>query len=434
MKQFKLESVKNQKLYNYYIGKHDILNRVLPDKTKPNNKIVANYPKYIIDTVTGYFASIPVHYLSTDNNKKYLEDLNRVFFFNDEDDLFSEITKNASIFGKTYEVMWIDREGQIRFTQFSPLEMYVETDSKNNIKLAFRPYEETDKQGNKEEYLEVYDIDGIRHFKKNGDKYIELKDQFIPHHFGEIPVIVYKNNDEEIGDFENFIPAIDGINKLLSDSQNEIEAFANAFLAITNAQGTTDSDIIRMKQDGVLLLPEDAKAEWLIKNMQNQFQQNFFEIMDELIHNHSATPKLTSEQFASNLSGVAIRFKLQGLENKCAIKESKMKKGLRKRIRLITKILNKKGNNYDPYTIRFQFARNIPTNENEITDQIVKLQNLIDKETLLSWHPKIENAAQIIEKFEAEQPQIDLQEMFDDNKTKNIIEKMLGAKDDGAIS
>lgn len=422
MKEYKQELPHYQKLYNYYIGKHDILNRVLPDKDKPNNKIVADYAGYIVDTVVGYFASIPIAYLNTENNKEYLEDLNKVFFFNDEEDVNAEIVKDCAIFGKAYEVMWIDREGQVRFTQYNPLEMHVEKDNKDNIKCAFRPFEEEDKNGQKEKYLEVYEVDGIRYFKQNGSQYIELKDQFKPHHFGEIPVIIYKNNDEELGDFEKQIPMINGINKILSDSQNELESFANAYLKIKGAQGTTAEDVTRMRQDGVLLLDEDGEAEWLIKNVNNQFQQNFFDTVDDLIHNHTATPKLTSEDFPSNLSGVAIKFKLHGLEAKCSVKERKMNKALRKRIRLITKILNLKGNDYKPYTIRFQFSRNVPSNENEITDQIVKLQNMVDKETLLSWHPKIENAAQVIEKYKDEQPQVDLEKMFDNEKIRNLID------------
>jgi SPP1 family phage portal protein len=328
------------------------------------------------------------------------------------------------IFGKSYEVLWIDKEGETRFTQYSPLEAHVETDSKGNIICAFKPYTEEDINGNKEEFAEVYDSDGIRYFQKVGSQYVELENKFKPHYFEEIPVIVHNNNDEQMGDFERFIKLIDGVNKLLSDNQNEIEAFANAFLSITNAEGTKDEDIARMKQQGVLLLPKDAKAEWLIKNINNQYQLDHFKTLDDLIHDHSATPKLTSEQFASNLSGTAIKTKLQGLINKTATRERKLGKSLRKRVRLITKILNKEGSDYDPYTIRFQFNRNIPSNENDITDQITKLQSLVDIETLLSWHPKIENASQVIEKKKEEEPSVNLERMFD-NEDEEEKYKML---------
>lgn len=411
MSDYKKQLPRYQRLFNYYIGQHDILHRTLPDKTKANNKILASYPSYVVDTVVGYMAE-PIAYTSIDNNKEYLNDLNKVFFLNDEEDVNAEIIKDMTIFGKAYEVMYTDKEADVRFIQYNPLEMYVAKDSKDNITFAGRPYTVEDLDGNETNFIEVYDVDAIRLYEETGNQYKLIKET--KHYFNEIPVCLYKNNDEELGDYEQQIPMIDGINKILSDSQNELEAFANAYMAITNAQGTTKEDIEALKQDGVLLLPGDSKAEWLIKNVNNQFQQDFFETMSKLILSHTATPDLTSEEFASNLSGVAIQFKLQGLENKCSIKERKMNKALRKRIRLITKILNLKGNNYEPFTIRTQFSRNIPSNENDVVDQIVKMRNLVDKETLLSWHPKIDNAQQVLDKLKEEQPEIDLEDMFKD--------------------
>src|SRR5699024_5547420 len=108
-----------QKLFNYYIGEHDILHRKLPDKTKANNKIVASYPSYIVDTVVGYMAE-PIAYTSIDNNKEYLKDLNKVFFLNDEEDINAEIIKDMVIFGKAYEVMYTDKESEVRFVQYNP--------------------------------------------------------------------------------------------------------------------------------------------------------------------------------------------------------------------------------------------------------------------------------------------------------------------------
>jgi SPP1 family phage portal protein len=408
IKKHKAELPRLQKLFNYYVGKHKILDRVLPDKDKPNNKIVSDYPGTVIDTVLGYFASKPISVLSKSGNEKYINDIQEIFFYNDAEDLDAEIVKDFSIFGRSYEVMWIDPDGQIRFTEFSPLEMYVETDSKGNVKHAFRYWDEKI-DNTKLTKVELYDETGIHYFVSNGNDFIsDPNEHSKPHYFGESPVIIYKNNDEEIGDFEKFIPMIEGIDVLLSDSLNELESFANAFLLLKGYQGSTKEDIMKLKQEGVILLGDDGEAEWLIKNINNQFQQNFFETVDKLLHQQTSTPKLTSEEFASNLSGVAIQYKLFGLEGKCAVKERKMTKALRKRIRLITNILNKKGNNYLVSDLRFQFTRNLPSNDAEVTDQIVKLAGTVDHETRLSWHSKIQEPAQVIKKLKAEQDSMNL--------------------------
>jgi SPP1 family phage portal protein len=414
IKKHRSELPRYQKLYNYYIGQHDILNRRLPDPLKPNNKIVTDYPGVIIDTVVGYFASKPISYLSRSGNEKYLSDLRKILLLNDEEDTNAEIVKDFSIFGKCYELTYIDTQGNIRFKQYSPIEMYVEKDLQDNILFGIRYWQE--KQGeNNVTKVETYDAEGFHYFS-SFDGEIFILEKSIPHYFGEVPVTIYKNNDEEIGDFEKQIPLIDAVDKLLSDSSNELESFANAYLMIKGYQGTKSEDIQAMRQNGVLLLDNQGDASWLIKNINNQFQQNFFETIDERIHIETATPKLTTEEFSSNLSGIAIGFKLFGLESKCSVKERKMEKALRKRIRLITNILNLKGANYDWTDVQFQFSRNLPQNEAEITNEIVQLSHLVPLEILLSWHPRIQNPAQVVQKLKQEQDTMNLDAIGDSNE------------------
>lgn len=415
IRKHRLELPRYEKLYRYYTGKNDILNRQLPDPLKPNNRIATSYCSLIVDTVVGYFASKPISYLSRSNNEKYLDELQNIFLINDEEDINAEIVKDFTIFGKCYELVYVDPTGSIRFKQYSPIEMYVEKDSQDNILFGIRYWKE--KQGDTDVMkVEAYDAEGFHYFTSfdNGEKFV--LDQSIPHYFGEVPVTIYKNNDEEIGDFEKQIPLIDAIDKILSDSANELESFSNAYLLIKGYQGTQPTDVQAMRQNGVLLLDQQGDASWLIKNINNQFQQNFFETIDNIIHIQTATPKLTTEEFSSNLSGIAIGFKLFGLESKSSVKERKMEKALRKRIRLITTILNLKGANYNYTDIQFQFSRNIPQNDMEITQQIVQLTNMVDLETRLSWHPRIQNPKQVIEKLKQEQDAMNLDSIGDNDE------------------
>ena len=85
------------------------------------------------------------------------------------------------------------------------------------------------------------------------------------------------------------------------------------------------------------------------------------------IHTMSHVPHLCDESFGGNLSGVAIAYKLWGLEQLCAMKERKFKKGLQRRIELITNILNIKGGHYDYKDITPKFRRNKPENNLELT-------------------------------------------------------------------
>ena len=99
------------------------------------------------------------------------------------------------------------------------------------------------------------------------------------------------------------------------------------------------------------------------------------------------TPSMTDEEFAQNASGVAMKYKLLGLEDKCGIKESFYKEGIQRRLELIFNILNLMGNSYDYRAIDITFIRNLPSDLNEMADIINKLSSLYSDETLMTLMP-----------------------------------------------
>ena len=54
-------------LENYYNTKNKIINRIMADPAKPNNKIANPYASYITDTLVGYFIGEPISYTSNDD-------------------------------------------------------------------------------------------------------------------------------------------------------------------------------------------------------------------------------------------------------------------------------------------------------------------------------------------------------------------------------
>ncbi|MCY7933159.1 phage portal protein [Bacillus spizizenii] len=397
-----------KKLQDYYLGKSDILKRIIPDPDKPNNKIVTGYASQIVDIVVGYFAAIPLTYISKTNNEKFLTVLKKIFYNNDEEDLNAEIVKNFTIFGKTYELFTGNTGNDLTITHYNPLEMYVERDSKKRPLFAIRPWKEEDSDGNTVTHVEVYDDKEIFYYKSenNTDFMLNELEKVEKHFFGDVPVSVYSNNDEEQGDFEKWVPLIDNIEQMLSDNANEIEAWVNAYLVLAAHQGTESDDIVKLKHEQVLLPENVDDVKWLTKDTNVEFQKNFFEVVDNLLHDQSGTPKLTSEKFASNLSGQALGFKLFSLESKSKIKERKMQKALRKRIKFICNILNLPRKvmkiplpniqSYDPSDIDFNFVRNVPQNKSEVTDQMVKFASFLDLKTLLSMSPDIADPDAVI--------------------------------------
>ena len=75
-------------------------------------------------------------------------------------------------------------------------------------------------------------------------------------------------------------------------------------------------------------MDEGTSAEWLIKNSNDTTIENMKNRLDADIHKFAKCPNLADKEFASNASGIAIKFKTLGTENLVAIKERKFKRGL----------------------------------------------------------------------------------------------------------
>ena len=109
------------------------------------------------------------------------------------------------------------------------------------------------------------------------------------------------------------------------------------------------------------------------------------------------------EQFAGNVSGEAMKYKLMGLENIIGIKEAKFKKGLMRRIELLCNFLNITTNDLMLYTdIQPVFTRNKPQNDTELANMVKGLYGIVSDETLLSILPFIENSKDEIERRNSE--------------------------------
>ena len=166
---------------------------------------------------------------------------------------------------------------------------------------------------------------------------------------------------------------------------------------------TADSDdVAKMKENRVLLLDKDTDAKWLIKDEQDSTIENLKTRIDKDIHKFAKCPNLSDENFAANASGVAIKYKLVGTENLIAVKERKFKKGLQRRIELISMVQEIKSSGFDWRAIDIVFTRNLPSNDAEIASIVNTLSNVVSTETLLAQIPFIDDVTAEMERIEKE--------------------------------
>ena len=111
---------------------------------------------------------------------------------------------------------------------------------------------------------------------------------------------------------------------------------------------------------------------------------------------------MADKEFASNASGIAIKFKLLGTENKISIKERKFKKGLQQRLELLAQIQGLLTASFDWRAIDINFTRNIPTNDADLAAMVKNLSDIVSEETLLAQLPFVDNVADELQRLDAE--------------------------------
>lgn len=372
----------------------------MKDKSKPNNKIANAYASYITDTLVGYFIGEPISY--TSNDSVLLQDLSMIFEYNDEADENAELAKNASIYGVAYEMLYLSEEDKmIRFKALNPKEIIPIFDKtvEQNLMAVIRYYDDYDVVDDKTYTLvEVIDNTMVRRYKM--DNSFLLLEEY-PHYFGMVPVAIYKNNEEERGDFENVISLIDAYDKMESDTLNDFEYFVDAYLALYGFTAEPE-DVAQMKENRILLMDEGTSAEWLIKQTSDTYVENMKNRLDADIHKFAKCPNMADKEFASNASGVAIKFKLLGTENLVSIKERKFKRGLQQRLELMSMINSVLREGFDWRGIDIIFTRNVPSNDTDIANMVNTLRDIVSEETLLAQIPFVEDVQDELERLKQE--------------------------------
>ena len=404
IKQFDLDKKRLSELYNYYIGQHDIVDR---ERTTglPNNKLVHAYPHYIATMTSGYLIGDPVQYTSDD--EAALEAVLEAYDAADTQSIDSELALHQAIYGRGVELCYMNSLSQPRVTALDPQNAFVVYDDTAEALPLFGVHRLIGVDSGGMDYVKkitLYTADDYTEFTTNTEGYADGVGEPVPHNFGIVPVVEYWNNSVQMGDYEPVITLIDAYDILQSDRLNDREQFADALLVLTGvvglsaAEDTTDtrSAALRLKEDGTLSLPDvGAKAEYLLKSVNEADINVLKESVKADIHKFSQVPDMTDVNFAGNSSGVAMKYKLLGLEQATKIKERWFREGLKWRLRLFANILTLKGKPaLDADKVNIMFRRSLPVNDLEIAQTVQYLQGIVPDNLLLAQVPFVDDVAQ----------------------------------------
>lgn len=392
-----------KRLESYYLGKHDIFTRKKDDSLK-NNKVMINHAKYITDTNVGYLLGNPVDYQigkdETTNKPLYdIEPIIDAYKKQTINDLDSEIAKDVSIFGYQYEYVYANEDAEPRSCEVdntNAIIVYDDTVEHNKLfGLIYRPIY----KGKTFDYWEIIYVDKKeKRTYKSYSKSLQKVGKVEPHAFGDVPLILYKNNPEFLGDYEPVISLIDAYNLLQSDRVNDKEQLVDAILCMYGMDFDTEQ-AEELKASRMLAdLPVDGRVEYLVKTLQEGDVDILRQNLESDIHKISMVPNMSDNNFVGNSSGVAIRYKLLAFEQNVKNKERYMEKGLMERFKLYNNFLTTKSlmSEVPIEEVDAVFKRNLPSNDFEISQMINNLADYVDAETLISQLSFIKDASEIV--------------------------------------
>lgn len=410
---------------DYYEGKHHIL-----EDTKRDNKLVCNHAKDIADTASSYFIGNPVAYKSNADISALTDALDLA----GADEVDGDNGLELSIYGLAYEYIYAKEDAAELTIKNIPADRTFmvkdDTIEENELFGVYYYIKKDDSGYGPNHYIAtvatenyVYELDIV-----DSSELQYTTEEPREHHLGAIPIVEYQNNKLGIGDFELQIPLIDAYNALMSDRITDKEQFIDAILAVYGvllADDNESDDISedqsnikaakeRLKKYKVLELPDTAKAEYLTRTFDESGVEILKKAIEQDIHKFSHIPCMTDEAFGGNVSGVAMEFKLLGMENITKIKTRYYRKGLRKRLKIFCNFLSLKGINVDAAGVTASFSRALPKNLLEISQIVANLWGKVSKKTLYAQIPFVDDIDAEIEAVtkENEEAVLRQQELF----------------------
>lgn len=383
------DKVRRQNYKNYYDGIQTILNKSYSDPTKPCNRTVINYCANIVNSYAGYIASpSSISYSS----KQDISDIMEILRYNDYQAQDAAFLKDALIYGVAAELMYNDNTGHTRFRTINPTQCFgIYDDSLTGDLLYFvRMYKANDWDDSDTYNVDVYSDFDIKHYTMTGTSgYLTFASEE-PHYFSQCPANLFALPDEK-SIFDCILTLQDAANEVVSCEIDELSQFADAYLTFTGVDADED-DVASMKEQRVIVLPQGAAAQWLTKNSNDAQVENILKRIHDSIYRISQCVDFSSESLMSGVSsGIAIRYKMSGQENRAGVIEAEMKKALQRRIEIICGIAALKMGEEVFRDVDINFKRNIPEDYSSLVSLASSLHGVVSDATILGLLPFVED-------------------------------------------
>ena len=401
-----------------------------------NNQVNNDFFSEIADIAVGYFAGKAASYkyqdTGSDETEKAVEEAQKTLSDfvarNNMYDVNMETTKYATICGYAGRLFYIDTEGNERVMPVAPYNTIILFENEMTEPFAAIRYYSTFDVDDTESYkAEYYDATHIRYYE--GQKGSLTFKEEKPHMFDYCPLQGIPRNRELLGDAEKVLALIDDYDKTVSDNSNDIEGNTNAHMVFKNVI-IDNPEMAKARKSGAFkfsTMGQDSDVYYLVKNVNDTFNTNHLDRLEDNIYRFSKTPNLNSEEFGT-ASGIALKFKITGLESKCGAFEAKCMSADTYMYKLLASSFIKKRIAFDPLQCYTEYKRNFPMDLVSEASTVQALVNAgIPKSIAYAQLSFVDDIDYVLDEIEKEKQGIpslleELPEDEEDDETKEDIE------------
>lgn len=438
----RLEQITGDK---YYKGIHDILFRkrtaigndgkLIEVDNLPNNKIVDNLYKKIVDQKTNYLVSKSIIFAT--ENEKLQDEIDKYFNY-DFDILMKAICVDSLNCGIGWIYPYYDGDGNFKLKRFPPYEIlpiWVD-EEKTKLELAIRFYDvKTYINGEFKicHKVEIYKRDGIEYYDfinnqlipdttKESGAYFKVNNK--AYNWGKIPLTAFKYNYSMIPLIRDLKTLQDVLNTALSDWQNNMqEDSRNAIIVIKNYDGENLGEFRQnLATYGAVKIREDGDVKLLKVEINTGQYKEFIEFIKKEMINVAKAYDAIDLRSGNEPNELQIKSVLNDIDMDANSMDLEFKHSL-KRILWFFKadLANRNIGNFFNDDTEIIFKKNQITNESQIINDIKNSVEIVSHKTLLKNHPYVYDVEQE-EKQIQEEHLVNNNLQVDDNIKKGVNE------------
>ena len=386
-----------------------------------NESTIVPFEKYVTDLATGYLSGKPIYSVTDtlDQDKlnllKNLLDkdakdkdykkgmeiiIDYVTGYNDDATEHYNLVHDILELTSCYELLYENDDNEIVYSKYDPLQTVAtwDYDIPANLTGLVRVWDEKDINGDIVTMVELTDKNGTRTYKKNKEEVTEK--EIRNHKWGDVPGFaietdysIFESCEDVISAYEQLIQNIRNTYQYNdTDCKLKITNYAPENpMTIVNEGGEIIINPARLQEDNAWLksktiyVGEGGDVSWLIKNIDSNGAIDILKTYVDLMFQLAGIPNTTDLAFNSaDLNASAIDRKFYVMNMATANVVSELKKAYLRRWELIFNRINlKKSTNFDFRDIDIDLPKNLPANDDERIDSMMKLQNILSEQTII---------------------------------------------------